>query len=82
MPRFIRIGRNGHVLEIVLDRPKANAITPEVGAELHQAFCELRDDPELRVAILTGAGDRNFAQDGTSSRSRYRMTQVPRTTLR
>ncbi len=60
MPRFIRIGRNGHVLEIVLDRPKANAITPEVGAELHQAFCELRDDPELRVAILTGAGDRIF----------------------
>ena len=60
MPRFIKVTRNGHILEIVLDRPPANAITPELGAELHQAFCELRDDPELRVAILTGAGDRIF----------------------
>jgi crotonobetainyl-CoA hydratase len=60
MPRFINVTRNGHVLEIVLDRPPANAITPEMGAELHQAFCELRDDPELRIAILTGMGDRIF----------------------
>jgi crotonobetainyl-CoA hydratase len=60
MRRFIKMTRNGHVLEIVLDRPPANAITPEVGAELHRAFCELRDDPELRVAILTGAGERIF----------------------
>jgi len=60
MSRFIKTTRNGHVLEIVLDRPKANAITPEVGAELHRAFCELRDDSELRAAILTGAGERIF----------------------
>ncbi len=60
MPQFMKLTRNGAILEIVLDRPPANAITPEVGAELHRAFCELRDDPALRVAILTGAGDRIF----------------------
>ena len=60
MPQFIKVTRNGGILEIVIDRPPANAITPEVSAELHRAFCELRDDPALHVAILTGAGDRIF----------------------
>ena len=57
----IKVERKGPVIEIVLDRPPANAITPAVGKELHQVFTELRDDPALRVAILTGAGDRIFS---------------------
>jgi crotonobetainyl-CoA hydratase len=36
--------------------PPANAISPEVGHELHEAFCRSQDDPELCVAILTGQG--------------------------
>jgi crotonobetainyl-CoA hydratase len=59
--KFVRTERLGGVLEITLDRPPANAITPEVGQELHQVFCELRDDDALRVGILTGAGDRIFS---------------------
>jgi crotonobetainyl-CoA hydratase len=61
MYKFIKVERNGGILEITLDRPPANAITPEVGRELHRAFTELRDDAELRVAILTGAGERIFS---------------------
>ena len=53
--------RNGHVLEVVLDRPKVNAIDVPTSQALAAAFVELRDDPDLRVAILTGAGDRIFS---------------------
>jgi len=57
---FVRVERRDSTLEITLDRPPANAITPAVGAELHAAYCRLRDDRELRVGILTGAGLRIF----------------------
>jgi crotonobetainyl-CoA hydratase len=51
----------GAVLEIVIDRPKANAINRATSLELHDAFVRLRDDPDLRVGILTGAGERFFS---------------------
>ena len=50
-----------HVLEIVLDRPPANAIDRTTSVALGEAFVALRDDPDLRVAIVTGAGDRFFS---------------------
>ena len=57
----VRVERRGAVIEVTIDRPPANAINPAVGAALHTAFCTLRDDPELRVGILTGAGTRMFS---------------------
>jgi crotonobetainyl-CoA hydratase len=51
----------GPVLEITLDRPKANAIDRETGLALHDAFARLRDDGDLRVGIFTGAGERFFS---------------------
>ena len=57
----VRTEVRGSVLEVVLDRPKANAIDRATGIELHDAFARLRDDDELRVAILTGAGERFFS---------------------
>jgi len=51
----------GCVLEITLDRPKANAIDTQVSRALYAAFARLRDDPQLRVGILTGAGERFFS---------------------
>jgi crotonobetainyl-CoA hydratase len=58
---LVKVERNGPVLEITLDRPPANAIDIAVGNALHAAFCELRDDPNLRVGIITGAGQRIFS---------------------
>lgn len=52
---------DGTVLEVVLDRPKANAIDAATSREMSRAFAEFRDDPSLRVAILTGGGDRFFS---------------------
>jgi crotonobetainyl-CoA hydratase len=57
----VRTEVRGHVLEVVLDRPKANAIDRATGIELYEAFARLRDDPQLHVGILTGGGERFFS---------------------
>ncbi len=61
MSDFLKITRNGQILEIVLDRPKANAIDGLLSREMGRLFAEFRDDPALRVAILTGAGAKFFS---------------------
>ena len=50
----------GAVLEVTLDRPKANAIDAVTSGEMGRVFAEFRDDPALRVAIMTGAGAKFF----------------------
>jgi len=61
MTEAVKTTRRGHVLEVTLDRPKVNAIDAETSKALGAAFVMLRDDPELRVGIVTGAGDRVFS---------------------
>ncbi len=56
----IKIRQEGAVLEVCLDRPKANAIDLQTSRELGLVFQRFRDDPELRVAIITGGGDKFF----------------------
>jgi crotonobetainyl-CoA hydratase len=57
----LHITRDGAVLEVVLDRPKANAIDAATSRALGKTFAAFRDDPDLRVAIVTGAGERFFS---------------------
>ena len=57
----VKVTRNEGILEIVLDHPKVNAIGLEVSQKLGAAFVELRDDPDLSVGIITGAGERIFS---------------------
>ena len=57
----VQVRAHGPVLVITLDRPKANAIDVPTSRALYAAFDRLRREPELRVAILTGAGDRFFS---------------------
>jgi len=56
----VRTTRNGHVLEVTLDRPKANAVDLATSRIMGETFRAFRDDPDLRVAILTAAGDKFF----------------------
>lgn len=56
----IHTTRNGTVLEVTLDRPKANAIDAATSRIMGETFAKFRDDPELRVAILTAAGEKFF----------------------
>jgi crotonobetainyl-CoA hydratase len=59
--RYCRVERDGQVLTITIDRPEVlNALHPPAHDELARAFDLYATDPELRVAILTGTGERAF----------------------
>ena len=56
-----RLSREGRLLTVELDRPHAmNALHPPASHELARVFDAFESDPELWVAIVTGAGDRAF----------------------
>lgn len=57
----IRCRREGGILEVTLDRPKANAIDLATSRLMGETFKAFRDNPDLRVAILTTAGDKFFS---------------------
>lgn len=57
----IKADRNGAVLEVTIDRPQANAIDLAASRRLNDVFTRFRDDASLRVAVVTGAGDRFFS---------------------
>lgn len=61
MSGAIRVERRGPVLEVTIDRPKANAIDARTSREMGEVFASFRDDPDLRCAILTAAGDKFFS---------------------
>jgi enoyl-CoA hydratase len=49
--------RDGHVAVVTLNRPEArNALSGEMLVRMEQAWVEIDEDPEIRVAIVTGAG--------------------------
>ena len=50
-----------HVAVVVIDRPaQANALDPLTLRELAAVWRRIADDPDIRCAVLTGAGDRVF----------------------
>jgi enoyl-CoA hydratase/carnithine racemase len=54
--------KRGRIAIVTINRPeRMNAIDPQTSAELHEAFCDFRDDDNLWVAVLTGAGERAFS---------------------
>jgi crotonobetainyl-CoA hydratase len=57
----IRCRRVGGIFEVIIDRQKANAIDLATSRLMGDIFRDFRDDPELRVAIVTGAGDKFFS---------------------
>lgn len=61
MTDTVRTRREGAILEVTLDRPKANAIDLATSRQMGEAFRSFRDDPELRVAIMTTAGSKFFS---------------------
>ena len=61
MNEVIKTRRDGAVLEVTLDRPKANAIDLATSREMGLTFQGFRDDPDLRVAIMRTAGEEFFS---------------------
>lgn len=56
----IRTEIRGPVLEVTIDRPKANAVDAATSRIMGRVFARFRDEPGLRVAVLTAAGDKFF----------------------
>lgn len=79
MSDVIKTRREGGILEVTLDRPKANAIDARTSQAMGEVFKSFRDDPEQRVAIITGGGEKFFcagwdlkaAADGEAADSDY-----------
>ncbi len=57
----LNVIRHGGVLEIQLNRPKVNAIDFELSRRINEAVVTLRDDPELRVGLVTATGEKIFS---------------------
>jgi enoyl-CoA hydratase len=58
MTADIKVERDGHVLQIGINRPdKRNSLTPEMMVDLAHALTRLHDDPDLRAGVLYGEGD-------------------------
>jgi crotonobetainyl-CoA hydratase len=57
----VQVWREGGILEVTLDRPKANAIDLATSRVMGKVFADFRDDPNLLVAILRTAGDKFFS---------------------
>ena len=49
------------ILEVTIDRPKANAIDAKTSIILGNIFSDFRDNPNLKVAIITGGGEKFFS---------------------
>lgn len=60
MNKCVTCETHDKVLLITLNRPKANAIDAVTSHELGKAFIDFRDNDNLRVAIIIGAGERFF----------------------
>lgn len=57
----IQYEKKGRIAIFTINRPEAmNAISIEAARELHDVMVDFRDDPELWVGILTGAGEKAF----------------------
>ena len=61
MTDVVTTRREGGILEVTLDRPKANAIDLVTSRLMGETFKAFRDDDELRVAIVRTAGERFFS---------------------
>lgn len=61
----LRIERDDGIMTLVMNRPEArNALSPQMLVRMAEAWYEFRDTRDLRVAILTGQGERDFCAGG------------------
>jgi E-phenylitaconyl-CoA hydratase len=57
----VEVNVENHIATVVLNRPEAmNSVDPEMRQELYRAWERIRNDEDIRVAIITGAGEKAF----------------------
>jgi len=63
--QYITVEREERLLIVTINRPEVlNALSPEANFEMEKAFDAFEADPELWVAIVTGAGEKAFSVGG------------------
>jgi crotonobetainyl-CoA hydratase len=78
--QFVLYEKCERVAHVTIDRPEVmNALHPPAHAELSQVWADFAEDPDLWVAILTGAGRRAFS---AGADLKYRATQADEEALR
>src|ERR687896_745636 len=61
MGQYSKVEIDGRLMTVTINRPEVyNACHPMANEELVAAFDEFQANPELWVAIITGAGDKAF----------------------
>jgi E-phenylitaconyl-CoA hydratase len=61
-PPEIRYDKEGHIATVVLNRPqRGNALTPTMHAAIREIWTDVQEDDDVRVVIITGAGERHFS---------------------
>ena len=73
-PVLLEYENDGRIAVITLNRPPDNAITTEMGARLTEVLESIAVQTAVRVAIITGAGERAFSV-GSDLRQRKNMTK-------
>ncbi len=69
------VERRGHVVLITINRPEVhNSMDPEVVVRLSDAWRMVRDDNDIRVAVITGAGEKTFTAGGDLAKAIPLMT--------
>jgi len=59
---FVRYEKRDRIAYVTLNRPQVmNALHPPAGEELARVWDDVAADPDVWVAILTGAGERAFS---------------------
>jgi len=62
MTEELQVERRGHVLVVTVNRPeRMNALNQAVYDGLEATWSSVREDPEVRAIVITGAGDRAFS---------------------
>jgi enoyl-CoA hydratase len=64
----LKVSLDGSVLNIILDNPPLNAMTALAHTELARIWGDASNDPQVRVLVLTGAGERAFCAGGDLKR--------------
>jgi len=78
MPEYVLYEQKGPVAYVTLNRPeRMNALGQEVRKGLIDAFCKVRYDPSVRVAVVTGAGERAFCAGADLKEHKELFDQKP-----
>ncbi len=61
MGQYSKVETDGRLMIVTINRPEVyNACHPMANQEMVEAFDEFQSNPDLWVAIITGAGDKAF----------------------